>query len=96
MNILDFIPERHENAIPRGTLSRLTGLTDSQNRHLIMKARMDGNIILNLEDGRGYFIPALPEELPLVEKNLSKEKGRWIAARKFCHSMQKEIDKYIK
>lgn len=55
MNILDYIPTGKENAITRCELNILTGLTDRNNRELIRKAREGGAIILNLQDGVGYY-----------------------------------------
>ena len=57
MNITDHIPIGRENAITRDRLSRQTGLTDREARELIEKARRDGTIIINKQDGRGYYQP---------------------------------------
>ena len=57
MNITDYIPFGRKNAITRDRLSRQTGLTDREARELIEKARRDGTIIINKQDGRGYYQP---------------------------------------
>lgn len=77
MNIIDYIPFGHENAITRKQLEQLTR-PDRSMRDLIKIARRD-YAIMNLQDGKGYFRP-LPEERPLVE--------RW--ERQECHR-EKEI-----
>lgn len=58
MNIVDYIGCGKTNAITRQTLSRLTGLPDRAVRQAIENARHDGYIILNDQDGRGYYITA--------------------------------------
>ncbi|MBQ6264919.1 MAG: hypothetical protein IJK60_05660 [Clostridia bacterium] len=80
MNILDYIPTGHANAISRRKLTELTGLNDRRNRNLIMKEKMQGALILNMEDGKGYFKPDLPAEIDLVRKAFDKESGRCYAA----------------
>lgn len=52
MDIMDFITEI---PITRKELVRLTGLPDRQVRELIEQKRHKGVIILNLQDGKGYF-----------------------------------------
>lgn len=56
MELLDLIPFGHENAITRKNLAIQAGLPDRVMRKEILKLRED-NIILNLQDGRGYFRP---------------------------------------
>ena len=55
MNIMTFIPYGRENAIPRQTLVFLLGLPDRRVRQLIQEARDRGELILNAQDGRGYY-----------------------------------------
>lgn len=80
MNIADYIPYGHENAINRRLLEQITGFDDRYNRQLIMKARNEGAVILNMEDGKGYFQPILPQEIDLVRKSYNKEAGRYYAS----------------
>ena len=61
MNILDYIPVGHENAVTRKKLCNITGLSDRKVRQLIEDARKD-NVILNLGDSKGYFKPKIGEE----------------------------------
>lgn len=52
MNISDIIPYGHKNGISREELCRLTGMTDRLNREYIQASE---DLILNLQDGFGYF-----------------------------------------
>lgn len=73
MNIIDYIPYGHENAITRKQLEQLTR-PDRSMRDLIKVARKE-HAIMNLQDGKGYFRP-LPEERPLVERWVRQEDHR--------------------
>lgn len=63
-NIVDMIPCGHENAVTRAELARLTGESDRSIRDSINRS---DELVINLQDGRGYFKP-LPEEAHLVEE----------------------------
>lgn len=63
MNIYDYIPEGKENAVTREQLCFLTGLPDRQNRKLIELAQKDGFVILNDQDGQGYYTTSDPDIL---------------------------------
>ena len=80
VDITEFIPFGYDNAIKRRDLCRLSGLDDRSMRSCIEKAQMSGEIILNMQDGKGYFRPVLPEEEFLVAKWYSAERGRYIAS----------------
>ncbi len=56
MNIVDFIPTGKENAITRSDLVRILNLPDRKVREMIETARKDGALILNDQDGAGYYI----------------------------------------
>ena len=75
MNILDYIHEGKEDAITREELRFLTELSDRTIRELIEQARRNGAIILNLQDGRGYYRPA-PDEMDDVAQQHRQNKGR--------------------
>ena len=62
LNILDYIPTGRMNAITRHALAIRTGISDRQVRDLIHYARRDIPI-LNMQDGRGYFIPDMNDEV---------------------------------
>lgn len=56
MNIVDYIPVGHQNAVTRKKLCILTGLSDRKVRDLIADARRETPII-NQQDSKGYYIP---------------------------------------
>ena len=81
MYILDYIPTGHSNAITRETLQSLTHLSDRKIRVLIAEANKsapDDVLIINLQDGMGYFRPA-PDEDYLVRVWRMQEKVRGIS-----------------
>lgn len=55
MNICNFIGTGRNNAVDRFQLMELTGLPDRRVRKLIQEARERGEIIINAQDGRGYY-----------------------------------------
>lgn len=55
MNITDIIPFGRENAITRKDLCRLVGTKDRAVRNAIEEARREGAIIINAQDGKGYY-----------------------------------------
>lgn len=59
MNILDYIPTGHRNAVSRETLSMITHLSDRKLRDLISECNQNSEdtVIINLQDGMGYFLP---------------------------------------
>ena len=71
-NILNYIPRGKENAISRARLREVTGLNDSVMRQEIAKARREACII-NLQDGRGYYLPTTIEE---VDRFIAQEEHR--------------------
>lgn len=63
MNITDYIPAGKENAITRAQLCALTGFSDRAVRQLIEVARIEGEVIINNQDGKGYYISQDPEDI---------------------------------
>ena len=55
MDIMTFIPMGKENAISRWELMELTHLPDRTVRKMIQDARDRGELILNDQDGAGYY-----------------------------------------
>lgn len=74
MDIVDYIPFGRENAVTRAQLRSRTGIDDRTIRDMIADARRD-TVILNMQDGKGYFRP-LPEERNLVEAYTRQETAR--------------------
>lgn len=65
MTITDFIPYGRENAISRQALAQLTGMDDRQVRRMIEDARCNV-VIINLQDGKGYYLPTSNEREDVV------------------------------
>ena len=72
MDIVDYIPFGRENAVTRAQLRSRTGIDDRAIRDMIAAARRD-TVILNMQDGKGYFRP-LPEEINYVKNFCMKAK----------------------
>lgn len=62
-NILNLIPFGQANAITRQELCRLTGLPDRAIRRQIQALRESGEIIINNQDGKGYYRTDDPQEI---------------------------------
>lgn len=67
MNIEDYIPYGKDKAVTRQELSIITGLNDRQLRKCISVARRE-HPILNLQNGKGYYMPTV---------------GAWLEAEEF-------------
>lgn len=63
----------HENAVSRHRLCYEMDMSDREIRKLIEKARDEGCLILNNQDGKGYFLPASIED---VRKQYVQDKNR--------------------
>lgn len=76
-DILDYIPTGQKNAVTRADLCRRTNLPDRAMRLAIHRARRK-IAILNMQDGRGYFIPDmnLDEEKQLLKRYVRQEESR--------------------
>lgn len=77
MEIQDFIKMGHENAVTREELSKKTGLNDRVIREIISQTRRTVPII-NLQDGKGYFIPDLSKasEIAYLKQFVKQEENR--------------------
>ena len=94
IDIVNYIPYGHDNAIKREDLVKLTGLPDPQMRALIRRARFDGEVILNVEDKKGYFRPILPDEIELVHKFYKATAGRRAAAEIVMERLEEVMEQY--
>ena len=82
MEIKNYIPKGHENAVTIDTLMAMTGMSNRSVRKAI--AESDA-IILNMQDGKGYFRmnPRTKAERAFAEKYSAQEKSRgWAVLRK--------------
>ena len=73
MNITDFIGTGRENAVDRFQLMERTGLPDRTVRKLIQEARERGEIIINAQDGAGYY---LTDDVGEMKRQLASNRSR--------------------
>lgn len=87
--IEQYIPYGSENAVTRKRLCRLTGMPDRSVRECIEQARHRGVIIINNQDGAGYFRTDDPHEMKAqFLQNDSRAKS--------ILAQQKHLRKYLK
>lgn len=73
MNIVDFIGTGRENAVTRGELVAILNLPDRTIRRLIQEARDRGEIIINAQDGAGYY---MSDDVGEMKRQLALNKSR--------------------
>lgn len=72
MSCIDYIPEGHENAVSRQYLRDMTGMSD---RSMRIDLKASRELVLNLQDGKGYFRPSESEDC-LVRAYIKQEESR--------------------
>ena len=87
--ITDYIPEGRDQAVTRERLCGITGLPDRKVRELIERARRGGAIIINAQDGAGYY---RSEDLRDVARQYRMNEKRALA----ILSQQKHLRKRLK
>lgn len=73
--VLSLIGYGKDSAITGKDLSRLSGAGERQIRDIVSKAR-EKVVIINDQDGTGYYRPVLPEEASNVLRYASQEESR--------------------
>lgn len=73
MNIVDLIGTGKANAVTREALSASLNTTDRAVRQAIEDARHGGNIILNDQDGLGYYLPG---DISEIERQYRQNQSR--------------------
>lgn len=80
MDILNYIPVGHKNAITRHALRVAAGMSDRKIRELIEESNIKNPTtpIINVQDGKGYFIPDIqdPEDVRELKKYVALQKSR--------------------
>lgn len=61
--VASVVPEGKENAISREELAKTLGVKDRKMRAMLEKARQDGLVIANDQDGKGYYRPVTEDEI---------------------------------
>lgn len=87
MSIIDIIPLGADNAITRSELTAKSGMTDRRMRDAIQKARANGELILNSQDGRGYF-RATADDLDEIQRQYKQDTARAMAILKRRKAMR--------
>ncbi len=87
IDIVEFIPIGYGNGVTAGDLESRTGLSNRDVRLAIAKAR-ENTIIINLQDGNGYFRPG-NDDYDVVERWMNQEKSR---RRAISHNIQAARD----
>ncbi|MGN1058691.1 MAG: helix-turn-helix domain-containing protein [Candidatus Avelusimicrobium sp.] len=87
--ISNYIGFGAENAVTRAELCRRTGWNDRRVRQAIEDARHDGEIIINRQDGKGYYKPVLITD---IEKQYEQNERR----AKSILNYQKHLRKALK
>ena len=72
MSCVDYIPDGHENAVSRQYLRDMTGMSD---RSMRIDLKASRELVLNLQDGKGYFRPSESED-GLVRAYIRQEESR--------------------
>lgn len=83
--IVNLIPHGWENAITRRELVQLTGLTDREIRRRIHDARDLGYIIINNQDGCGYYTTDDPR---VIQRQYHQERKRFVMDLKTLKTMR--------
>ncbi len=71
--IVEFIPVGKENAVTRGYLREVTGWNDRLVRKRIAEARKAGLLIINDQDGNGYYFA---DNIDEVRKQYKQDRAR--------------------
>lgn len=74
IDILNYIPYGHENAVTRAELCERTGLSDRLVRRHIEVARIEGHPIINLQDGKGYYRATTREDV-MAQININRSRA---------------------
>ena len=90
MDIFKYIPYGKENAVTRAQLCSMTGLPDRQNRKLIELAQRRGCIILNDQDGKGYYTTTDPD---VLIRYYRQEYGRALATLRKITPLRRRLRK---
>lgn len=76
MSITDYIPVGRENAVSRAYLASMLGVSDRKMRKMIEDERRAGAIILNAQDGKGYY---MTDDLDEMERQYRQDTARAMA-----------------
>lgn len=87
--LLDFIPKGKENAVTKGYLMNVTGLSERNVRSEIQRINEQGKDIICCENGKGYYRPATKEE---AERYIRYNHSYLVALAKKDRAMRRAAD----
>ena len=88
MNICDFIGTGRENAVTRSELVSILNLPDRTIRRLIQEARDRGEIIINAQDGAGYY---MSNDVGEMKRQLALNKSRALSVLRQQKHLRRKI-----
>ena len=88
MNITDFIGVGRENAVTRDRLVAALNLPDRTVRRLIQEARDRGEIIINAQDGAGYY---MSNDVGEMKRQLALNKSRALSVLRQQKHLRRKI-----
>ena len=89
--VIGHIPYGSKNAISRKDLCERTGIADRHIRKYISAAAQDGEIILSLPKGKGYFRFKFAYDLPYLKRFYAIERKRALTIQKRCAVLKAAI-----
>ena len=95
MMIEEYIPLGRENAVTRAQLCTLTDLSDRMVRKEIELARRRGCIIINQQDGRGYYQPTDLEEISVQYRQNKRRALSILAQQKYMRRLLKAAGREV-
>ena len=95
MGIETYIPFGRENAVTRTELRRITGKSDRKIREEIEQARREGHIIINNQDGRGYYRTDDPDEIAREYRQLRRRAMSILAQQKHMRRLLKAAGREV-
>lgn len=88
-SITDVIGVGRENAVTREQLAAMLGLPDRTVRRMIAEARDEGAVIINLSDGRGYYVS---EELNDLYRQYNTNRSRALSILRQQKHLERKIE----
>ena len=89
MSILNYIPVGKDKAVTRSQLCAMTGMSDRGVRKLIENARIEGNIIINAQDGAGYYISNDAED---IRRQMATNRSRAMSILRQQKLLRRKLD----
>jgi biotin operon repressor len=88
MKITDLLGVGEANAVSRVELASRAGMSDRKMRAAIQQAREDGELILNAQNGAGYFL-ASTDDLNAIERQYRQDTARALSILKRRKAMRR-------